>query len=165
MTAGLFVEQHAIESSGVPVDINGAGHVGDYYNLKYYGKITFILQQGAVGGAATPAVTLLQATTAAGGGPAKALGFTKRWTKVAITGTVPTETAVANNTFNLPAVANTLNIVEVNAEDLDVDGGFTFVSVNVADPQGAGYFLAVTAILSDPRYSGAPGTHLPDPKV
>ena len=159
-----FVETHAIEGSGVPVDINGAGHVGDYYNMKYYGKCIFILQQGAVGGVATPAVTLLQATSAAGAG-AKALSFTKRWTKVALTGTVFTETAVASDTYNQPAVANTMNVLEVDAEELDTDNGFTYVSVNVADPAGAGYFLSVQAVLADPRYSGAPGTHLPNPKV
>lgn len=158
-----FVETHAIEVSTVPIDSTGAAQAGDWYNLKYYGKIVFIIAQGAWAGG-TPAVTLEQATSAAGAG-AKAVAFTKRWTKVALTGTVFAETAVTANTFNLPATANTINVLEVNAEDLDVTGGFNFVHVAIASPGAAADLIAVVVILGDARYMGAPGTHLPDPKV
>lgn len=161
MSAGRFVETNAIEVSAVPIDTSGAGVTGDRYNLKHYGKITWIIQQGAWAGG-TPAVTLQQ-HDAATGGNSTALGFTKRWTKVALTGTVFTETTVSSNTFNLPAVANTINVVEVNAEDLT--DGYNFASLNIATPGSNADLICVTTILGDPDYSGAPGSHLPNPKV
>jgi hypothetical protein len=158
-----FVETNAIEVSTPPIDTTGAAQAGDWYHLKYYGKLIFVIAQGAWAGG-TPAVTLEQATSAAGANN-KVLSFTNRWTKVALTGAVFTETAVVANTFNLPAVANTINVLEVNAEDLDVNNDFEYVSCLIADPGANADLITVLAILSDPRYSGAPGTHLPDPKV
>lgn len=161
MTMGRFVETNAIEVSAVPIDTSGAAVTGDRYNLKHYGKIVWIISQGAWAGG-TPAVTLQQ-HDAASSGNSTALGFTKRWTKVALTGTVFTETAVSSNTFNLPAVANTINVIEVNAEDLT--DGYNYASLNIATPGSNADLISVVAILGDPSYAGAPGSHLPDPKV
>lgn len=159
----MFVEGNAIEAFAIPLDTTGAAVAGDWYNMKHYGTAVFIIQQGAWAGG-TPAVTLEQATSAAGAG-AKALAFTKRFTKVAITGAGLVETAVVSNTFNLPNTPNTMNVLEVNAEELDTEGGFTYVHVAIASPGAFGDLIAGIAILSQPRYSGAPGTQLPDPKV
>jgi hypothetical protein len=162
MTTKL-VEVLGIEVAAVPLDTTGAAVAGDWFNLKYYGKVAFVIMQGAWAGG-TPAVTLEQATSAAGAG-AKALAFTKRWSKVALTGTVFAETAVTSDTFNLPATANTVTVVEVDAEELDTDNGFTYVHIAVASPGANADLIAVLALLGDPRYSGAPATHLPDAKV
>jgi hypothetical protein len=160
--AGKMVETMGIEVSGVPVDSTGAAQTGDRYNLKYYGKITFIIAQGAWG-AGTPAVTLQQ-HTAATAGTSKALSFTKRWTKVAITGSAFTEVAVVSDTFTLPATANTMNVLEVDAEQLDQENGYVFASVNIASPGVSLSLVSVLAVLGDVRYASAP-SQLPDPKV
>jgi hypothetical protein len=158
-----MIESFGIEVSAVPIDTTGAAVTGDRYNLKYFGKIGWLISQGAWAGG-TPAVTLQQ-HTAATAGTSKALAFTKYWTQVSLTGTVWTETAVVSNTYNLAAVANTMNWVEVDAEMLDGFGGYSYASLNIATPGANADLICVVAFLGDPRYAGAPATHLPNAKV
>ncbi len=155
-----ILETLAVEVSNVPIDTTGAAVTGDYYNLKLYRRILFVIAQGAWAGG-TPAVTLSQATSAAGDG-AKALAFTKKYTKVALTGTTWVEAAVTSNTFNLTAVANTMTAIEVSADELDADNEFDFVSLNIATPGANADLIAVFAVLGDPRF---PQETLNDPKV
>jgi hypothetical protein len=72
-----------------------------------------------------------------------------------VTGTTFVETAVVANTFNLPAVANTITVLEVDAEDLDVTGGFDCLAVLVASPGANADLLSITFILSGARYMSA----------
>ena len=155
-----MVETHGLEVSNVPVDTTGAAQTGDYYSLKRYNHLTIMIIQGAWAGG-TPAVTLLQATDVAGTGE-KALSFTTRWTMVAITGTAYTETAVTSSTFNLPATANTINILEIEASDLDLANSFDCVRVNVATPGSNADLICIVALLSQPRDERFP---MPDAKV
>lgn len=146
-----LIERDAIEVSNVPIDCNGVGVTGDWYNLALYNHITFIICQGAWAGG-TPAVTLAQALDVAGTS-SKALAFTKKWSKVAITGTVfeSLGTAVVSSTFNLPATANTITVVEVDAASLDVQNKFKTVQLNVATPGSNSDLICVVAILSGAR--------------
>lgn len=155
-----LVEHMGIENGVLPKDITGAAQTGDYVSLKNYARCTVIIQQGAWAGG-TPAVTLLQASDVAATGE-KALGFTTRWTKVALTGTTFVETAVTANTFNLPAVANTMNVIEVEAHSLDTNNGFDCFRVHVATPGANADLLCVTYILHGARYQQAV---MPDAKV
>lgn len=150
---GPLIEQLGIEVAAVPIDTTGAAVTGDYYSLKAYNHITFIIAQGAWAGG-TPAVTLKQATDVAGTGE-KALSFSYRWTQVALTGTGYTKTAVTSDTFNLPATANTINVLEVEASDLDTNNGFDCVRVAIASPGASADLICVVAILSQPRYEQA----------
>lgn len=159
-----LVESVAIEALAAPADVNGAGISGDWFNLKYYRKITFVLLQGAWAGG-TPAVTLEQATSNTGAG-AKALEFTKRWSKTALAATsVFAESVVSNNAFNLTTTPNTMTVLEVDAEDLDNNNNYAYVRLVVASPGAFADLLAGFALLADGRYGGAPNTQLPDPKV
>ncbi len=146
----LLVQNAGIEVGGVPIDITGAGMTGDYVSLKDYSHLTIIIQQGAWQ-AGTSAVTLTQAAEVAGS-TTKALAFTKRWTKVAVTGTTYTETAVTANTFNLPNTANTINVLEIDAAELDVDAGYDCLRVNCATPGASADLLCITYILTGARY-------------
>lgn len=145
-----LVHNAAIEVAAVPIDTTGAAVTGDYFSLKNFNHLTLIISQGAWAGG-TPAVTLKQATDVAGTSE-KALSFTKRWTKVALTGTTFTETTVSSDTFNLPATANTINVLEIDASMLDVDNGFDCVRLNIASPGANADLICVVAILSQPRY-------------
>ncbi len=160
MSHDLLVEQKSIETAIAPIDITGAATQGDWISLKQYGHLTIVLIQGAWAGG-TPAVTLEQATAVAGTGN-KTLGFTKRWTQVGLTGTGYTETAVTSDTFNLPAVANTINVLEVSASDLDTANDFDCVSVLVASPGANADLLAVLYLVGDAVHEGST---LVDPKV
>ena len=155
-----FLEANQIEVGAVPIDTTGAAVSGDYVSLKNYEKLIVIIQQGAWAGG-TPAVTMKQATAVDGTGE-KALSFSTRWTKVALTGTTYTETAVTSDTFNLPNTANTINVIEVKADDLDVDNSFDCVRVNIASPGANADLIAVTYVLTGARYPQATAL---DPKT
>lgn len=150
-----LVEWMGIETGVLPKDITGAAQVGDYVSLKNYDHCTIIIQQGAWAGG-TPAVTLEQATDVANSlSDSKTLAFTKRWTKVGVTGTTFVETAVVSNTFNLPAVANTINVLEIDAQDLDVTNGFDCLTAKVASPSTNADLLSITYLLSGARFKQA----------
>jgi hypothetical protein len=156
----LPVESIAIEAGAVPINTTGAAVTGAYVSLKDYSHLTIIIHQGAWAGG-TPAVTLKQATAIAGTG-AKALSFAWRWTKVGISGTTFVKTAVTGDTFNLPATANTINVIEIDAEMLDTANDFDCLGVDVASPGANADLISITYLLSGPRY---PQAVLADPKV
>lgn len=158
MPGPLLVENYGIEVGAVPIDTTGAAVTGDYVSLKNFERLTIIILQGAWAGG-TPAITLKQATAVAGTGE-KALSFTKKWSKVGLTGTTYTEAAVVSDTFNLPATANTITVVEVKASDLDVQNSFDAVRIGVASPGANADLIAVLYILSGSRY-----VPVLDPKV
>jgi hypothetical protein len=81
---------------------------------------------------------------------------------VGLTGTTYTKTAVTSDTFNLPAVANTLNVLEIDADDLDVENGFDCVRLNIASPGANADLIAVHYLLTGARYAKATAI---DPKV
>ena len=156
----LLHQEAGIEAAIVPQNINGVAVDGDWMNLEDYEHLSIILQQGAWA-AGTPAVTLEQATDVAGTG-AKALAFATRWEKEALVDPSFTETAVTANTFNLPATANTMNVLEIPAQSLDRVNNFNCVRVRVATPGANDDYLGISYILGKPRYSQAV---VPDPKV
>lgn len=154
------VEKSGIEVAVVPKDITGAVQNGQYISLKNYNHLTIVIIQGAWAGG-TPAVTLGQATAIAGTG-AKALAMNNYWQKAGLTASVFAKTAVVANTFNLPATANTVTVIEVDGEELDVANGFDCARVSIASPGANADLLAVLYFLKEPRYNGSV---LPDAKI
>lgn len=132
----------------------GAASTGDHFSMKNYGHATIIIQTGAWA-AGTAAVTLQQSTVVAGTDD-KALGFLEQWNgSVLATSDLLTRTVVAANTFNL-AAANTLYVIEIDAEDLDVDNSFDCVELNVASPGANNDFYGAVAILGHSRFMNEP---------
>lgn len=154
------VEKSGIEVAVVPKDITGAVQNGQYISLKNYNHLTVILIQGAWAGG-TPAVTLGQAQAVAGTG-AKAANLNFYWQKAGLSASVFAKTAVVSNTFNLPATANTVTVLEIDAEELDVTNGFDCVRVSVASPGANADLLSIIYLLKEPRFNGA---ILPDAKI
>lgn len=148
-----LIDNYGIEVAAVPIDTTGAAVTGDYYSLKNYNHVTFIIMQGAWAGG-TPAVTLKQATDVAGTGE-KALSFSRYWVKTGLTGTTYTETAVSSDTFNLAATANRITVIEVDAATLDVANGFDCVRIGIASPGANADLICVCAILGGARYPQA----------
>ena len=130
-----FVESVQTKVFAVPKDYTGAATTSGWLSLAAFQKLVFHIRTGAWAGG-TAAVTLTQATDAAGTG-AKALEFDKYW--LGGLADVMVETAVVSDTFNISA-ANKRIIVQVNAEDaigsggVDEANGFAFVQLNIASP-------------------------------
>lgn len=150
MSSMRLIENAKVVVGAVPVDTTGAAVTGDYVSLKGYSHLTIVIMQGAWAGG-TPAVTLLQATDVAATG-AKTLGFTKYWEGTALTDDNYAAVAVTGNTYNLTAAANKVNIIEIDASDLDIDNGFDCVRVGIASPGSNADLIAVLYILTGTRY-------------
>lgn len=136
----------------VPKDATGAAQAGQWISMKYYRQLTILLMQGAWAGG-TPAVTLTQAQNVAGLNP-KPLAFSKRYQQAFNTGaTGYVESAVVSNTFNLPATANQMHILEVDAATLDSNNGYDCVQVNIASPGAFADLVTGVYLLSGARYA------------
>lgn len=153
MSERLIEMLHPVVAA-VPKDTTGAAVTGDWVHLKKSGRLMIVIMQGAWAGG-TPAVTLKQATDNASGGE-KALSFSEYWQGTALTDDVYARTAVSSDTFNLPATANTVTIIEVHCQDLDTDNGFTHVRVNIASPGANADLISVLYIMGELRSSGRP---------
>lgn len=149
----LLVEQVGIETAAVPKDITGAVTNGQYVSLKNYNHLSIIIKQGAWAGG-TPAVTLTQATAIAGTG-AKAAPIPYQWQKAGLAASQFVRTAVVSDTFNLPATANTITVLEIDAEQLDSSNDFDCVRVSIASPGANADLLDITYVLSEPRFKQA----------
>lgn len=146
----LLVEQAKIIGVNPgSTNMTGTAMTAKYVSMKNYNHLTIIIHSGAWAGG-TAAVTLLQATDVSASG-AQALGFDYQWTGTVASGAL-TRTAVASDTFNI-SVANTLHVIEVDADSLDRDNAFDCVTLAVASPGVNNDYYNVDYILSQPRYA------------
>jgi len=147
-----LVEDAKIISGISPIDINATATDGDWVSMKNYANLTIILTFG-VSLTGTPAITLQQATTVAGGSE-KALGFDWAWKDVGLTGAL-TKTAVTSDTFSKAATSQQMFVMEVRSEQLDVDGGFDCVQVAIATPGSNATLVSCIYILHSASYGQA----------
>lgn len=107
----------------------------DYVSLKNFERICIIILAKNATTVTGSAITLKQATSVAAGSE-KALAFTKMLSNVD-TGAadVLAEQTVSNNTFTMQAVnnKNAMYVIEVKAEDLDVNNGFDCIRAGIGD--------------------------------
>jgi len=139
------------EILAVPIDTTGAVVASDWLSMAHYDHVDLHILQGAWAGG-TPAVTLDQATAAAGTGT-KTLSFVTYYSKTALTGTAWTKTAVTSDTFSLTAVANILTVIPIDADQLDADNDFTFLQLDIASPGANADLICCWATFSRPRFA------------
>lgn len=165
---GLCLEKMQIVPGQVagPADINAAAVTGDYVSLKNFEKCLVVLFCGD--GSATTGdltVSLYQATSVAGGS-AKVLNaldtgriFTKQHaTSFAGVGQWTKETqATADEQWTDATSGEQVNLwaLEINASDLDVDGGFDCIRCDVAATSSS-KIAALLYILCEPKNAAAP---------
>lgn len=151
-----FLQKATIEAAFVPVDMSSAANAGDWVSLENYRKCVAVLF-GAAGTAGDDPVFKLQQATAADGTGAKDLTFTVVYQKVGTLAstaawTRTTQTAATSYTNAASAESQKIMVVEIDAAELDVDNGFTFIQLSVADvgtnaQLGCGFY-----IMLEPRY-------------
>lgn len=124
----------------------------DYVSLKGFQKFTAIIIVDNGNTVTGSAITLKQATAVAGTGE-DVLAFTKAWRNIdtAASDTL-TEFTVSSNTFTTDTTnaKNLLYVIEVDASELNVAGGYDCVRVGTGD--AANTVLSVIYILSGPRF-------------
>jgi hypothetical protein len=158
----LLAEELQVAAAFVPVNLAGGANDGDWVSLKNYRHVS-VLFFGAAGNATEPAtITLEQATTVAGSN-AKALNFTridkKHTADLFTVGEFTKVTQAAANTYALGTTMGdkqAIVLIDFNAEDLDVEGGFDCIRGRVADVGTVAQIGAMLYILSDPRYTPPP---------
>lgn len=164
-----LLERFQVVPVGLPKDLNDGATTGDYVSLKNYGRCLVLLLCGDGTAGSDVSLTLYQATDVAGTG-AKALNalltgrvYTKEHAS-ALTGVGQWTEETVSTATNTHAPADSGEQVllwglEVMSTDLDTDGGFDCLRVDINDP-GAAKIGAALYILGDPRYAAAPAAQL-----
>lgn len=111
----------------------------DYVSLKYYERIMILVQVKNATTVTGSAITLKQATAVAGTSE-KALSFSKAWRNID-TGAadVLSEFTVSSDTFTTDSTnsKNLMYVMEVKAEDLDVNSGFDCIRAGTGNATAA----------------------------
>ena len=140
-----------------PVNIAAGAQSGDWVNLKNYNRCAILLIKGVGIAGEDPVITVEQATSAAGAG-AKALNFAridkKQGTALDTIGQFTKVTQSEANTYTDDASGEVQAIwaIDIKAEDLDTDGGFTFLRASLNDPGTTSQLATVLYLLREPRY-------------
>lgn len=150
---GLLVEQAKIVTGLAP--ITPSTSTPDYVSLKNYERLTAVIIVDNGSTVTGSAITLKQAKTVGASGETP-LAFDTVYANIDTgAGDTLTATAVSNNTFTTDTTnaKNLLYVIEVKAEDLDVNNGFDCVRVGTGD--GANMVLSVLYILWPSKYANA----------
>jgi hypothetical protein len=122
-----------------PAALTSTAGDGDYVSMKGFDRCSIIISVDNGNTVTGGAVTLLQATTVAGGSE-KALAFDTVYRNID-TGASDTlvAAAVTSNTFTTDTTnaKNLLYVIEVQASQLDVDNGFDCLRIDVASMANA----------------------------
>lgn len=126
----------------------------DYVSLKNYARCTIMIWVKNATTVTGSAITVKQATSVAAGSE-KALAFTSAYRNLDLDADDSTlaSFAVTSNTFTTLTTnsKNALYVVDVKAEDLDVNNGFDCIRAGTADATAA--TLTVVYLLWGNRYS------------
>lgn len=152
-----FLDSHDIVVGQVPIAL-GSARTGDVVSLKNWGRCTVVFVGDA--GTANEDVTLgVQQAVSVAPSSNKDITFTRVDTKQGTlssvgTWTKVTQSAAASYTNTDAGGQQKLWVVDIKAEDLDVDNGFDCIYATTSDAgttaTGLGTLLY---ILSEPRYA------------
>jgi hypothetical protein len=152
-------------AGSVPADLCAGGAAsGDYLSLKNWQGALVVLFKAAGTAGDDPTITLRQATAVAGTAVKDAAIITEYFVKTGalLTGvgtwTRVTQAAAATVAGSATsAEEQAMYVFKVEADQLDVDGGFDCIVANVADPGNAGtQYGCVFYIPYGPRYGARP---------
>ncbi|AMS41168.1 hypothetical protein [Aminobacter aminovorans] len=155
-----ILEKLQIAAGFVPVSMATAP-TEDWVSLKNYGRMTVVFFKAAGTAGDDPTLTLEQATAVAGTG-AKALNFTridvKQGADLFAVGQFTTVTQAAANTYTdaTSAEVQAIWVLDVEAEDLDVDGGFDCIRASISDVGTNAQLGCMLYLGHEPRYAQAP---------
>lgn len=152
-----FLEKVQIALGFLPVNMATGANTGDWASLAEFNRCAVVFCAGPGTAGQDPTLTLQQAKSAAGGTP-KALNFTridvKQGSDLTAIGQFTTITQAAGNTYTeLTAAENSkIWVVDVKAEDLDVNNGYGFIQGSIGDVGTNSQIGLVLYFPHDPRY-------------
>lgn len=133
----------------------GSARSGDWGSLKYYQHVTIVVQI-AMGNAATTAITVDKAKTAAGGSNSDGISITNWWKVAGVAGASDTYTKGAAATSITSAATGSgreVFVLEFDAAELGDDYDFIQVELGASS---ASNIVSALYIFSSPRY---PASH------
>jgi hypothetical protein len=142
-----IAEQGHIVNALPPLDIDAAAQTTDALSMAEYSHVSFIIQLGVTGAAAT--VTVKESTDNSGSG-ATAIAFDYYAEETAAGDTLSARTTATSSGFATSTNDSVMYCIEINAEDLS--DGSEWITVHLTDP-GAATFGSVVAVLSGSRYA------------
>jgi hypothetical protein len=153
-----ILEKLQIVSAILPLDLQTA-RVSDIVSMKNYGRCAVVIFKGVGTAGDDPTYTLEQCTDVTNSqSDAKALNFTrydmKQGTQTGI-GTFTTTTQAAGNTITNLTLAESENVcvIDILAEDLDVENGFDCVRLSISDVGTNAQLGCALFLLHEPRYA------------
>lgn len=154
-----ILEKLQIVSGFVPLDLQTA-RTGDYVNLAKYGRCAIVFFAAAGTAGDDPVISLRQATDVADAG-GKALNFDRIDVKQGADLTaIGTFTQIANTdsdyTEATAAEAQKIWVIDIKAEDLDIDNGYCCLRAAIADTGSNAQLGTILYLLHEPRYQSAP---------
>ena len=153
-----LVEQTQIVAGFVPLDLQ-TQRDADFVHLRDFNHLSVIFFKGTGTDGDDPTVTLQQATDNVGSG-AKALNFTEIWRKQGadvqtVAQFTKTTQSAANTYTNTDGHLQAIWVLEIDADMLDVDGGFKYVRLTLNDTGTNAQLGCVLYVLSEPRFAEA----------
>lgn len=156
-----ILEKVDIVSAIIPIN-SGTARAGDVVSMKNWGRCSIVyFKDGGVNGEDVT-LTVEQCVSVAASS-AKALDFTRIDTKqgAALTsvGTWTQVTQAAGETYTNTDLGGqqAILVIDIKAEDLDVDNGFDCIRVSASDAGTATSLACALYILHEPRYMKAGG--------
>lgn len=155
-----LMDKMQIVAGVIPVNLATAANNGDFVSMKGYGRCAIVLFKGIGTAGEDPVITIEQATDVAGTGT-KVVDFSRIDTKVGTQTGIGTftKTAVAAGGTYVDAVsgeAEGLFVIDIKAEDLDIDAGFDCIRAKVADVGTTTQLGGVLYLLHEPRNATDP---------
>jgi hypothetical protein len=157
-----FADEFQVVPAIIPVNLATGANAGAWVSLKNYSHCTIAIFKGIGTAGEDPVISVLQATAVAGTS-SKALNTARLSAKIGATTlaavaafTEVTQAAAATYTDAASAENEALWLIDVNAEDLDVENGFDCLSVSIADVGTNAQIGCALYILSGPRYTPPP---------
>lgn len=158
----LLMEKQNIKMAHLPVDLNTAAITGARIKVSSGDRIAVVIQLGD-STAATVQYTLKQHNAASAGTSKDLLSdnpyYHKKAALTSFTKVVPGSAAALKDLSSVFADDEGVAVLEILGEELDVDGGFSWFSVDIAD-SGAAKLGATAYVVSDVRHSPAYSTDL-----
>ena len=154
-----FFETHEVVMMLTPVNLASQANNGNWVDARSFDGISILLIKAAGTAGQDPTFTLKQAKSSSGQ-DSKNLEFTRVYRKqgtAADGGDWTVTTQSSSNTYSNGTLAENKALIGVyiRADDLDVQGGFTHLRLEVPDTGSAAQLGAAVAIGSAPHYSGA----------
>ena len=153
-----LIESAQLVCGFVPLDLQ-TQRDADWVSLANYNHASVVFFKGTGTDGDDPVLTLQQAQDNAGTG-VKALTFTDIWRKQAadvqtVAQFTRTTQAAANTYTNTDAHQQSIWVLEIDADMLDVDAGFTHLRVTCSDTGTNAQLGCVLYVLSQPRFAQA----------